>query len=193
MLLKMHGRLINTLIASLIYVGVANASGTYSSCGTGWPTPIPTATTTPAKPQHTVVVVASPESSLLSSDLRACVAYETTGGKLRLLRSNWRIDGFLWKPVAEHRNRLVIVVNPKYKVRKVLVQSTQEPVRRRRLSFTSSSGVGDLFRDARWAGSDYEKHFGPITVTLYGPRIRTFGLTCPSQRSDSVNKQVHTL
>lgn len=115
---------------------------------------------------------------------RKCERLETTRGVEKVLSSNWHLTGFLWKPVAEHQNKLVIITLPVHAVRRIVIQSFAELQKQHRLSLYSSGDLGDIWRDYKFNGRQYGQKFGPVVVTLKGLRTRTFFLSCPSHRSD---------
>ncbi len=126
-------------------------------------------------------IIGTPESPR-----RTCAGVEILRTRVKKLSSNWRQNGFLWKPKAEHYNGVVVVTLPIGDVTSAIVSDAKGF--RKKLVFRSDGDAGRAFTDYRNNGLSYAKRFGQVYVTLRGKRKRTFYLPCPGGRSDGLSK-----
>lgn len=191
--------LLGVLISILLPMENSYGMGSFSTYHECQPDPTPTPTPRPrVTPTRAPISAVGPERgplALISSgptvsrleSIAECRSFETTGGKQRALRSNWRLDNFLWKPVAEHYNGLVVVTLPRGAYNSVTTWSLDKRKKGKiKLSFRSRGDAGDAWADFTRSGMDFAERNGPTVVELRGKgtRTRRFLIQCPAMRSD---------
>ena len=116
-----------------------------------------------------------------------CQSFEVVRKTAKPLRSNWRLDGFLYKPVAEHYDGALVALLPRKTYGSVTLKSFDGKRRGRfPMRFRSTGDVGDVFTSYDTNGREWRKKLGAILIEVRGfnRRVRQFVVPCAGRRSD---------